>query len=367
MTTEHIETLIVGAGQAGLATGYQLKRQGRPFLIVDSHARVGDQWRHQWDTLRLYTSAKYDGLPGMPFPADRWSFPHKDEVADYLESYASRWELPVRLGTRIDTLEARAGGGYVATLGDETITCDNVVVATGPFGRTPHVPALARDLDPSIRQLHSSDYRRPSQLRPGRVLVVGASHSGTDIAYEVALTHDTVLCGRDCGQVPWRIDKRVNRVGFPVLLFVFKHVLTRRTPMGRMELPEARRHGGPMLRVKRADLADRGVERLTARVTGTRGGLPLLDDGTVVDASTVVWCTGFRQAFDWIRLPVIGEDGWPVEYRGEVAGAPGLFFCGLSFQFSFSSMFLLGTHRDSAFVAERIVRRAAKAPAPAAA
>jgi len=358
MTTQHIETLIIGAGQAGLATGRFLQQHDRPFLIVDANARVGDQWRNQWDTLRLYTPAKYDGLPGLQFPASPWSYPQKDEVADYMESYAVQLDLPVRLSTRIDALEALPGGGYVATLGADSITCDNVVVATGPFGRTPHVPEFADQLDPSIRQLHSSEYRRPSQLAPGRVLVVGASHSGTDIAYEVALTHDTVLCGRDCGQIPWRIDSRANHVGFRVLLVLFKHVLTRRTPMGRKEMPEVRLHGGPMLRVKRSDLTARGVERLASRVTGVRGGRPLLDDGTVVDAATVVWCTGFRQAYDWIKLPILGEDGWPREYRGEVADSPGLFFCGLSFQYSFTSMFLLGAERDADWVARRIARRA---------
>ena len=216
MTTQHIETLIIGAGQAGLSTGYHLQRRGRPFLIVDGADRVGDNWRHQWDTLRLYTPAKYDGLPGLPFPADDpWHFPGKDEVAAYLEQYALHFDLPVRMSTRIDRLQARPDGGFVATIGADTITCDNVVVATGTFGRTPLVPAFAGDLDPGIRQLHSSEYRRPDQLAPGTVLVVGGSHSGMDIAYESAETHDTILCGRDCGQIPVRLESRRAHVRPP--------------------------------------------------------------------------------------------------------------------------------------------------------
>jgi putative flavoprotein involved in K+ transport len=358
MTNQHIETLIIGAGQAGLSTGYHLKRRGRPFLIVDGNERVGDNWRHQWDTLRLYTPAKYDGLPGLPFPGETWHYPGKDEVADYLERYALHWDLPVRMSTRIDRLRADPGGGYVATLGTDTITCDSVVVATGSFGRTPYVPAHAADLDPSIRQLHSSEYRRPSQLQPGRVLVVGASHSGADIAYEVAQTHETVLCGRDCGQIPVRLESRRARLGFPVLVFMWRHLITRRTPMGRKEMDEVRFHGGPHLRVKREDLAVRGVERVLSRVSGVADGRPVLDDGHVVDAANVVWCTGFRQVFDWIDLPILGEDGWPVEYRGVVERAPGLFFCGLSFQFAFSSMVFPGIGRDSDYVARQIVSRA---------
>ncbi|HEX6353333.1 flavin-containing monooxygenase [Actinophytocola sp.] len=357
MSDQHIETLIVGAGQAGLSTGYHLRRLNRPFLIVDGNERVGDNWRQQWDTLRLYTPAKYDGLPGLRFPGDQWEFPQKDQVADYLESYALRWDLPVRTSTRIGSLEARPGGGYAATVGADTITCDNVVVATGSFGRTPNIPDFAAELDPSVLQLHSSQYRRPSQLRPGRVLVVGASHSGTDIAYEVAPTHETVLCGRDCGQIPFRIEHRMNRVFFPVLVFVARHVLTRRTPIGRKAMEEIRLHGGPMIRVKREDLAERDVERVLSRVTGVSGGLPMLDDGRVVDVANVVWCTGFRQVLDWIKLPILREDGWPTEYRGVVETAPGLFFCGLAFQFGFSSMVLPGISRDAAYLAHLIATR----------
>ena len=357
MTTQHIETLIIGAGQAGLSTGYHLQQLGRPFLIVDGHERIGDNWRHQWDTLKLYSPAKYDGLPGLPFPAPPWSFPGKEQVADYLESYALHSDLPVRMSTRVQRLEPRAGGGFTASLGEDTITCDNVVVATGTFGRTPNVPDFARDLDPSIVQLHSSEYRRPDQLATGRVLVVGASHSGCDIAYEAAEHRPTTLAGRDCGQIPIRWGSRALRYTFPVIAFAWRHVLTRRTPIGRKEMAEIRHHGGPMLRVKREDLQRRGVERVTNRVTGVSEGLPVLDDGSFVDASTVVWCTGFRQVFEWIDVPIFGEDGYPREYRGVVDEVPGLFFCGLSFQYAFSSMVFLGVGRDAEYLARRIDAR----------
>ncbi|WP_103381815.1 flavin-containing monooxygenase [Pseudonocardia dioxanivorans] len=357
MNTQHIEALIIGAGQAGLATGWQLRRRGREFLIVDGNDRVGDNWRQQWDTLTLYTPVRYNGLPGLPFPGEPWSYPGKDDVADYLEQYALHADLPVRTKTRVDRLEARDGGGFVAHLGAETITCDNVVVATGTFGRTPDVPAFAQELDPAIRQLHSSRYRRPAQLAAGPTLVVGASHSGCDVALEVAADRPTILVGRDCGQIPLEWNSRRIRLAFPVLLFVWRHVLTRRTPMGRKEMHEERKHGGPMLRVKRHHLAARGVERIEGRVTGVVDGKPQLDDGRVLDVANVVWCTGFRQVFDWIDLPVFGEDGWPAEYRGVVEAAPGLFFCGLSFQYAFSSMILPGVGRDAGYVARAIAER----------
>jgi putative flavoprotein involved in K+ transport len=247
------------------------------------------------------------------------------------------------------------------------VRCDNVVVATGSFGRTPYVPDVAGDLDPGIVQLHSSEYRRPEQLAPGQVLVVGASHSGTDIAYEVAESHPTVLAGRECGTVPIKLHSRQSHVMFPFVIFAFRHVLTRRTPMGRKEMDEVRFHGGPALRWKPADLERRGVRRLESRVTGASGGLPELADGTVLDVTNVIWCTGFRQVFDWIDLPVLDERGWPREYRGVVDEAPGLFFCGLSFQYAMSSMVFPGVGRDADFVAARVAERASRQRTPAAA
>ena len=242
-------------------------------------------------------------------------------------------------------------------LGADRIIADNVVVATGTFGRTPNIPDFALDLDPSIRQLHSSEYRRPAQLKPGSVLVVGASHSGTDIAFEVASTHPTVLAGRDLGQVPVRLDHWSARVVLPAIGFLAKHVLTRRTPIGRKAMDEVRFHGLPMLRVKRSDLQARGVERILDRATGVRDGRPVLAGGQVLDVANVVWCTGFRQVFDWIDLPIFGAGGWPREMRGVVPEAPGLFFCGLAFQYAAASTVLPGVGRDAAYVAEQINTR----------
>jgi putative flavoprotein involved in K+ transport len=364
MSVEHIETLIIGAGQAGLATARQLQLSGHDCLVVDANERVGDGWRRQWDTLKLYSPAKYDGLPGMPFPGRAWSFPGKDEVGDYFESYAKHFDLPVRLDTRVDRLAAH-GDGYVASCGDVTILADNVVVATGTFGRTPSIPDFADELDPMIMQLHSSEYRRPAQLREGPVLVVGASHSGMDIAYELAADRTTILSGRDPGQIPARLGSPLFKLVFPIVLFVFTHVLSRSTPIGRKQMEEFRFHGGPALRVKRSDLRDRGVERLPERVIGVKNGLPLLDGGRVADVTNVVWCTGFRQAFDWIDVPIFGDDGWPKEMRGVVETSPGLYFCGLGFQYAAASMLIVGAARDAGFVAEHIAKRMSAPASPA--
>ena len=359
MTTQHVETLIVGAGQAGLATGYHLARRGRELLIVDGNGRIGDNWRCHYDSLRLYSPAKFDGLPGMDFPADPWHFPGKEEVADFLEQYAVEMELPVRMQTRVDRVVPRDGGGFTAHLGSDRVECDNLVLATGTFGRTPRVPAAATSLSPRIRQLHSTEYKNPTQLLPGTTVVVGASHSGHDIAYEVAADRPTILVGPDRGNIPLDWDSAQFKIAMPVVVFLWKHVLTRRTPMGRKQMQKARHQGAPTTRVKPRHLAERAVERIEQKVTGVSAdGRPLLADGRVLDVTNVIWATGFRPDFSWVEAPITGNDEWPREYRGVVEEVPGLFFCGLSFQFSFSSMVLPGVGRDAAYIAGKIDQRA---------
>ncbi len=367
MSHQHIETLVIGAGQAGLATAYQLGRLGRECLVVDANARVGDNWRCHYDSLRLYSPARFDGLPGMPFPGDPWHFPGKDEVADYLERYAVDLSLPVRLRTRVERLERREDGGFTAHLGTGRLDCENVVVAAGTHaGRTPNIPEAAASLDPGIRQLHSTAYKNPSQLRSGATLVVGASHSGHDIAYELGAHGPTILAGPDRGNIPLDWDSPSFKVAIPVMVFLWQHLLTRRTPVGRKQMAQVRHHGAPTARVKRHHLAERGVERTEHKVTGVSDhGQPVLADGRVLDVANVIWATGFRQDLSWIDAPVTGDDGWPREYRGVVEGVPGLYFCGLSFQYAFSSMVLPGVARDTAHVAHHIAERARRLPVPA--
>jgi putative flavoprotein involved in K+ transport len=357
-----IETVVIGGGQAGLSTGYHLAKRGREFVILDAYERVGDNWRCHWDSLRLYSPALAECLPGMDFPAPRASYPTKDEMADFLEAYRAKFELPVRGGVRVSGV-SREGDRYVVACADgSSYRCDNVVVATGTFGRTPSVPSFAGELNPAIRQLHSSDYKRPSQLRPGGVLVVGASHSGGDIALEAGSAgHPVVLSGPIHGEVPFRIEKPIARVVFPVLFFLARHVLTLRTPIGRKMRPEVRAHGGPLIRVKKDDLAAVGVEMAPERTVGVQSGRPVLDGGRVLDVTNVVWCTGFRQDFSWIRLPITGDDGWPLERRGVVETSPGLYFAGLAFQYAFSSMLVGGAGRDAEYVVKHLDAHTAKA------
>jgi putative flavoprotein involved in K+ transport len=367
--SERFETVIVGGGQAGLATGYHLAKRGRRFIILDASARVGDPWRQRWDSLKLYSPAGYDGLPGLPFPARRNAYPTAREMADYLETYASRFDLPVMSDTKVETL-ARDGAGYVLTAGGRTFEADNVVVATGVMQR-PFIPSFADELDPRIRQLHSYDYRSLSQLQEGGVLVVGASHSGSDIAYETSSKHHTILSGVDTGQIPAPIETRRGRLGFRLLFFVGSHILTADTPMGRKARVHIRHGGAPLLRYRRKDLRAAGVERVLERTAGVEDGRPRLDDGRVLDVQNVVWCTGFRPDYSWIKIPLeIGDDGFPVQYRGVVESSPGLYFVGMLFLHSFASMLIAGSGRDAERVAthiatQRVTGQARASAAPA--
>jgi putative flavoprotein involved in K+ transport len=361
---ERVETLVVGGGQAGLSVGYQLAQRGLHFLILDANQRIGDAWRHRWDSLRLFTPARYNGLPGMPFPAPSRSFPTKNEMADYLEAYAASFELPIRTGVRVDRL-SRQGERFLVTAGDRWFEADNVVVAVSSH-ETPWVPPFSRELDPGVIQLHASEYRNPSQLQEGGALVVGAHDSGAEIALEVASGHPTWLSGRDPGHVPFRIDRTVGRrFGVPLVMFIFKHVLTVNTPIGRKARPKLLRHAGPVVRVKPKDFAAAGVERVP-KVVGVRKGLPVLEDQRVLEVANVIWCTGFRPDFSWIDLPVFGEDEIEPEHRrGIVASEPGLYFVGLFFLYAASSGLVGGVGRDAEHVVEAIGSRTGGDRSPA--
>lgn len=354
--SENVETVIIGGGQAGLAVGYHLARAERSAMILDANQRIGDSWRKRWDSLRVFTPARYDGLPGWPFPAPGWSYPSKDQVADYLESYAARFQLSVRTGVRVDGL-AWEHGRYVVTCGLSRYEADNVVVATGGY-QAPRIPVFAAELDPSIRQLHSSEYRNPSQLRDGPVLVVGAGNSGAEIALESSQHHRTWLAGRDTGQEPVRAGSRLDRLFTPPFWFLLSHVLTRRTPLGRKAHQQLTGRGLPLARVRRNDLVQAAIERVP-RVTGVRDGLPMLADGEVRDVANVIWCTGFGSDFGWINLPVFDRDGEPRHERGVVGSQPGLYFIGLFFLSSGSSSLIGGVGRDARHITRQIASRSA--------
>ncbi|HEX5436674.1 MAG TPA: NAD(P)/FAD-dependent oxidoreductase [Gemmatimonadaceae bacterium] len=351
---EHVETVVIGGGQAGLSVGYHLRRRNKQFVILEARSRVGDVWRERWDSLRLFTPAVFSGLDGMRFPAPSYSFPTKDEMADYLEAYATRFGLPVRTSTRVERL-TRSDGHYVVETGTQRLVADNVVVAMADYQR-PKIPSFSHELDPSIVQIHSYDYRNPGQLRDGPVLIIGAGNSGAEIARELAPHHEVWLSGRDTGHIPFRIDGVPSKLILArlVLKGVFHHVLTVETPIGRKARPKMLHKGGPLIRVKSRDLERAGVRRVP-KTTGVSAGAPVLDDGRRVEVANIVWCTGFHSGFEWIELPIF-SNGDPVHRSGAVPEYTGLYFVGLFFLHALSSAMIHGVGRDAERVARMIAR-----------
>jgi len=347
---EPLDVIVIGGGQAGLSVGYHLKQRGLRFVIVDACERVGDSWRRRWDSLKLFTPAWLDSLDGLPFPAPPYHFPTKDEMGDYLESYAAHFELPVLSDARVSSLE-RGDGRYVVRTSRGVLRAPQVIVAMSSYQRR-RLPPFARDLDPAIVQLHSSDYQRPTQLAPGPVLIAGAGNSGAEIGMDLAGGRRVLLAGRDVGAVPFKMASFWGRrVAARLLLrVVFHRLLTIRTPFGRKARPKLLSQGGPLIRQKPADLERAGIER-AARVVGVENGRPLLADGRVVDVANVIWATGFDNAMSFIDLPIFDEHGEPRHDAGVVSEAPGLYFVGLHFLYSFSSAMIHGVGRDAARIA----------------
>ena len=333
--------LVIGGGQAGLAMGYHLERQGVEFVILDGSTRVGDTWRKRWDSLALFTPAAYSALPGMAFPGDPDHYPGRDEVADYLEAYAERFRLPVRAGERVRAL--RPGpAGWIAETGTARSEAAQVVVATGPF-QSPVIPALARELSPEVVQLHCVAYRNPAQLPDGEVLVVGAGNSGVQIAEELSRTHRVhIAIGARMPRLPQRV------LGRSLFWWLEK--------AGLMDVNAGSRLGRRMSRTDTLigkgprSLAHRHGVHLTGRAVGVEGSSVRTEDGQRVHPSSVVWATGFRPEFGWIEAPVLDARGVPLHRRG-VTAAPGLYLIGLSWLHTRGSALLGWVGRDAGYLA----------------
>ena len=354
--SENLKVIVIGAGQAGLSVGYYLKKLNIPFTMLDANERIGDSWRKRWDSLHLFTPAKFDGLAGMPFPASPDYFPTKDEMADYLEKYAAHFNLPVRKGVKVDGL-SREGNSYCVKAGDKHFQAEHVVIAMSNY-QNPKIPQFAKELNPDIVQLHSFDYRNQSQLKEGGVLVVGAGNSGAEVSLESAKNnHEVWLSGRDVGHIPFNIESTMAKIILVrlVIRFLFHRILTINTPIGRKARPKIISHGGPLIRIKPKKLINAGIERVP-KVVGVKNGLPLLENQSTLEVKNVIWCTGFHPSFSWIDIPVF-KNREPIQVRGIVQKEPGLYFVGLHFLYALSSAMVHGASRDAEYVVKKIHAR----------
>lgn len=342
------EVAVVGGGQAGLAIGHLLAKRGLRFVILEAGPAVGSAWHGRWDSLTLFTSRRYDSLPGLVFPGEAEGYPSRDEVIGYLEQYATRFELPVRLNSRVDAL-AHANGTYVLHLGGETIEADQVVVATGPF-QTPFVPAVAQSLSADVVQMHSTSYRMPSDLPVGTVLVVGGGNTGFQIAAELAATHDVRLSiGSPQKPLPQRM------LGRDLFWWLGKTGVLNKTVDSRL---------GRKLRDRDVLIGSspRAVRRLgvklSPRVTDASGRTITFADGTTLEPRAVLWATGYKPDYAWIQLPVVDAAG-TLQHRRGVTGHRGLYFLGQQWQHTRGSALLGFVQHDAEYLAERIAGEAA--------
>ena len=337
------DVAVIGAGQAGLAMGYELARQGSNFVILESADSVAPAWRARWDSLTLFTPRRHDGLPGLEFPGDPDGYPGRDEMIDYLERYAETFELPIRLESPVRRVRGE-NGTFRLELDDGVVEADQIVVATGPF-QVPRTPSLADELDPAVFQTHSVGYRNPGELPDGPVLVVGGGNTGFQIAQELAATRETHLAvGSRQMPLPQRIAGRDLFWWLGKLGILEKNVDTR---LGRRFSTRETLIGSSPRTAKRA-----GVH-LHSRAVGASGKTFVFEDGTTLDVDAIIWATGYRFDHSWIDLPIAGPDGRLVHRRG-VTDVPGLYFLGLPWQWTRGSALVGWVKDDARFIAERI-------------
>ncbi|MFG1697151.1 flavin-containing monooxygenase [Nonomuraea sp. NPDC049309] len=330
--------IVIGAGQAGLAAGRALRIAGQDVVLLETHSRIGESWRCRWDSLRLFTPARLSSLPGMPLPGGD-GYPSKDEVADYLEAYAGRFDLPVRLGTTVTELRLAPDGKFEATTNHGTLTADGVVVATGPF-QQPHIPALP--LSDEIISLHSADYRNPRQLPDGPVLVVGGGNSGVQIAAELAAARPvTISLGKRQPVLPQRI------LGADVFTWLQALGLVRAPVTGR--LGRLVRDRDPLIGAGPRHLRRLGVS-IIDRIVSADGPALRTANGHTAKPSAVIWATGYRPDYSWIRVPGALADGLP-RHTGGLSPVPRLAYLGLPYQRSRGSALLGWVGEDAALIA----------------
>jgi putative flavoprotein involved in K+ transport len=342
--TERFDAVVIGGGQAGLSTGYYLTRRGLRFVILEAAARVGDSWRTRWDSLTLFSPARYSALPDLPFPGDPDRYPGKEEMGNYLELYARELDLPVRVNSPVRSV-TRTDAGYLARTAGASYEAPALVVATGGFQR-PQVPGFAERLGPEVLQLHSAEYRNPEQLRAGEVLVVGAAASGLQIADELADERKVYIAVGS--RVPSLPDFILGKEVFWWLDHLPLMRVTIDTPLGKRMSRRPLIKGDSLRKLSRRDT----VERLD-RAVDARERTVICQDGGAVEAPNVVWCTGFRVDYSWIDVPAFDDRGLPVHRRG-VTESPGLYFVGLRWQHNLGSSLIGWVRQDAEFIVEHL-------------
>ncbi|MCF7756063.1 NAD(P)/FAD-dependent oxidoreductase [Paenibacillus xylanexedens] len=339
------DVLVIGVGQAGLATGYYLQQSGLSFLIVDAASSVGESWRKRYDSLRLFTPRMYDGLPGMPLSGNENGLPSKDEIADYFESYAKKMHLPIKLNCVISRL-SKQDEVYYAETNDGMIEARNIIVATGPF-QTKNVPHFAKSLSESVIQLHSSEYKNMSQLHPGTTVVVGGGNSGAQIAVE--LTSDEqqtvyISIARNITFRPLHIMRRS-------IFWYFEKLGILRASADRMVGKWLRNQPDYVYGYELKELMIQGKVNMRPRAVNAIDNRILYEDGSETAVDNIIWATGFKRNDGWININAAFDSQGAILHERGVSPVAGLYFVGLPWQTSRGSALLGWVKYD----AQRIV------------
>ena len=348
--SERVDVAVIGAGQAGLAIGYFLARQARRFVILEAADAIGAAWHARWDSLVLFTSRRYSALAGLAFPGDPDGYPGRDDVIAYLEKYAATFSLPVALENEVRSLSPN-DGTFVLELDDRRIVADQVVVATGPF-QVSNVPEFAGRLAPDVFQTHSTGYKRPGDVPPGTVLVVGGGNTGFQIAKELSATHDVhVAVGSRQKPLPQRL------LGRDLFWWLTKTGLLKKTVDSR--IGRRLRSKDTLIGSSPRELKGRYGVQMRPRAIAAGGRTVGFTDGSELDVDAVVWATGYRSDYAWAKVPAFDEEG-RVRHRRGVTDVPSLYFLGLSWQHTRGSALIGWVKEDAEFISGQIENAAAR-------
>src|SRR5438477_8299231 len=350
MTTRNrtLDILVIGAGQAGLAMGYHLKTTPITFHIVDCHRRIGDSWRKRYDSLVLFTPRAYSALPGLAVPGDPEGYPTKDEIADYLESYASHFELPVMGDTPIRWLERTNDGFRATSEAGETIDSRTVVLAMGAY-QQPALPLISQQLSADVLQLSPETYTSPAQIPAGSVLVVGDGATGRQIARELTVTHHVLLStGRPRRVSPERI------LGKSLFWWMDKLGIvraSRESAIGQY-LMKADPFPGKALGLK--PLGRQGVV-VVGRLLHVDGKNVTFAGGETAAVETVIWATGYQENTDWIVIPEAKDAEAHLQHQRGISPVPHLYVIGRSWQWTRGSALLTGVGDDALYLTKHML------------
>ena len=356
-SAQHLDVAVIGGGQAGLAIGYYLREQGCRFVIFERASELAPAWRERWDSLTLFTPRRYSALPGLSFPGDPDGYPTRDEVIAYLERYAETFELPIELNSQVEQLDQGDDGRFRLALGGRMIIADQVVVATGPF-QSPYMPKLSEKLSADLFQTHAVGYRKPGDVPKGTVLVAGGGNTGFQLAKELSATHEVALSiGSQQKPLPQRVLRR------DVFWWLTKTRLLNKTVESRLGRKLSTRD--TLIGSSPRAMTERYGVQLKPRLVDAEGRRVRFEDGSDLELDAVLWATGYRSDYSWIKLPILDED-CQLRHRRGLTDVPRLYFIGLTWQHTRGSALIGFIKDDAEFIAEKIAEyQQSKRPAQA--